>query len=412
MPLSLGLGVGAKRKRVRHRQWLTLCIGIVSFLTILRRQAWTFSLHPTTTLELGHRGATNVFGLQQRATAMLASVPKALSRGCRMAAATATSTQLERTDERLTLLPDPALAAKVCATATMPYVLRCIVDLVRGVSISSPTAWQLAFAGMWALNTVAIAVPGRFDGRSKTTLDDGSAVLRFFTPAGWAFAIWGPIFLGEFLAMSYLTACSVPALQGPLGDTPMFGKWGILPTMELGSLVAPGWCAAIMAQVAWCATFRPQIGVANLWIPTSCLGATAVLLGRVHRDLCKLAMTGRLSILANAIVRIPIALHFGWITCATLVNMNKWLSLNGSSRRIKVAAAYSSVALATVIAAYVSNTTCDPIIAFVVCWSLSAVFVESERDGTPGHLRVATQIGAGASFVMMCACVVARCLSV
>ncbi len=37
-------------------------------------------------------------------------------------------------------------------------------------------------------------------GRLDTVLGRPKAMdRRFFTPAGWAFAIWGPIFLGELL---------------------------------------------------------------------------------------------------------------------------------------------------------------------------------------------------------------------
>lgn len=295
--------------------------------------------------------------------------------------------------------------AKVLAAAVIPYVLRCTFDAVRGGGIAFPAVWQSAFASMWALNTIAIAVPGRFDGQVKTTLEGGSPVVRFFTPAGWAFAIWGPIFIGEFLAMVYLTAFAV---SPPMGAGQVSGLQSMLATSKLGSSVAPLWCSAIAAQVAWCATFRPQIGVANLWISTLCLAATAVLLGVAHRGLCGLAVSGALGFVSNVLVRVPITLHFAWITCATLVNMNKWLSLNGSSRRLKLVAAYLSVLVAVIATAYVSSTTGDPIFAFVAFWSLSAVFVEGGRDGTPGHLRSATRLGAAGSLLMMLGCIVSR----
>lgn len=57
--------------------------------------------------------------------------------------------------------------------------------------------------GSWAVNTAAIFGGGRLDSSPKggeTTEGSKSAelpVVRFFMPAGWAFAIWGPIILGE-----------------------------------------------------------------------------------------------------------------------------------------------------------------------------------------------------------------------
>lgn len=57
--------------------------------------------------------------------------------------------------------------------------------------------------GSWAVNTWAIFCGGRLDGGAKgvqAAKDSKSAalpVVRYFMPAGWAFAIWGPIILGE-----------------------------------------------------------------------------------------------------------------------------------------------------------------------------------------------------------------------
>ena len=40
---------------------------------------------------------------------------------------------------------------------------------------------------------------------------------------------------------------------------------------------------------------------------------------------------------SSLLVRLPITLHFGWISCATLVNFNNWMSNNGSGLRVKLA---------------------------------------------------------------------------
>jgi len=289
-----------------------------------------------------------------------------------------------------------SFVAKVVAAALLPYSVRCAFDVARGLELARPMAWQVGFAAMWALGTIANAIPGRFDGRSAASLDTDEPVVRFITPAGWAFAVWAPIFLGEFLAMIYLTAFAVP----------QSGLKSLWATTRLGSAVAPGWCTAIAAQIGWCATFRPQLGKAGLWISTVFLGLTSILLGGVHHELCALALDGELSILSNAIVRIPITLHFGWITCATLVNFNNWMANNGSTISAKLAAAYSTVGAAVAAATYVSVARRDPIYAFVVTWSLCAIYKFSERDGSPKQLRIATLCGAAASLALVLACVI------
>jgi len=408
MAPSCGRNCTAAKKRTLRRLRHRWALVASSFLVAaIGRMSTAFNLHAVASQRpaRGH-GNSDVLGGPRRRAGKSSPYLSSWPTTSHMAAAAAEAPASDVEAEGASLAPRPEFVAKVSALAFGPYALRCIVDALRGTGISLPAPWQAAFACMWMVGTIANAVPGRFDGGTKIMSEDGRPVVRFFTPAGWAFAIWGPIFLGEFLAMVYLTALAEPCASVSTG------MHSVLATTQLGSLVAPGWCAAIAAQVGWCATFRPGIGVSNLWISTACLGMTAALLGAVHRGLCRLAASGGLGLVSNCLVRVPITLHFGWITCATLVNMNKWLSLNGSSRGLKVAAAYLSVALAVGLAAYVSSTTRDPIFAFVVFWSLSAVSVEGGRDGTPGHLRSATGIGAGASCLMMLACVAARCLLV
>ncbi|CAN0467859.1 unnamed protein product, partial [Hapterophycus canaliculatus] len=59
--------------------------------------------------------------------------------------------------------------------------------------------WQVLTASAWAINMRANSVKGRLDGTRQDT-SSGQKPVRFFSPAGWAFAIWAPIFLGESFA--------------------------------------------------------------------------------------------------------------------------------------------------------------------------------------------------------------------
>ena len=209
-----------------------------------------------------------------------------------------------------------------------------------------------------------------------------AATANLFTPSGWAFAIWGPIFAGEWLMMLYLT--NVPAAAA------------------LGAAAAPGWCAATAAQVAWCAAFRPSVcGPSTLWVPAALLAATGVGLGVSHRAIRAVGHSG----VANALVRWPVALHFGWITAASLVrppplinlhttihltplinlhttgslpatldaqgcnpctqaatlciqvNLNNWLARSAAPLRVRELTSLGSVATAVAAAAYVTFST-------------------------------------------------------
>ena len=77
----------------------------------------------------------------------------------------------------------------------------------------NPQHEQVLTAAMWAANMAATRSKGRLDGSNRRDSSGGGGgsgskkkapappPVRFFSPAGWAFAIWGPIFLGEQLSV-------------------------------------------------------------------------------------------------------------------------------------------------------------------------------------------------------------------
>jgi hypothetical protein len=251
-----------------------------------------------------------------------------------------------------------------------------------------PSAWQVALAGCWVANNVAVMVPGRYDGQRAMAAERPTAeTANLFTPAGWAFAIWGPIFAGEWLMMLYLTN---------LGGG-----------SELGAAMAPGWCAGIAAQVAWCIAFRPSVcGPAMLWVPAALLGATALGLGVSHRAIRSVGHEGW----ANVLVRWPVTLHFGWITAAALVNLNNWLSRAAASLRVRELSAHASVAAGVAAAAFVTRRTGDGVFALVVAWALGAVVADGARsarglvsEAVLRRVQRSARIGCGLSALMVCA---------
>lgn len=250
-----------------------------------------------------------------------------------------------------------------------------------------PARWQYVLAAAWATNQLAVAIPGRYDGRSAMAAEKPTAATaNLFTPSGWAFIIWAPIFLGEWLMMLYLT--NVPGAAA------------------LGRAAAPGWCAAVAAQTAWCATFRESVcGPSTLWLPAALLATTGAFLGVAHRAI---RATGY-GPLGNALVRWPLTLHFGWICAAALVNLNNWLARRASSLRVREGAAYASVAAAVGAAAYVTATTRDPIFAAVIAWALAAVAADGASaarglvaEATLGRIGKATKAGCALAVLLVC----------
>ena len=75
------------------------------------------------------------------------------------------------------------------------------------------------------------------------------------------------------------------------------------------------------------------------------------------------------------------ALHFGWISAASLVNLNNWLARAAAPLRTRELVSLGSVGTAVVAAAYVTYSTRDPIFAAVIAWALAAVAADGSRAG-------------------------------
>ncbi|EKX54581.1 hypothetical protein GUITHDRAFT_100057 [Guillardia theta CCMP2712] len=215
-------------------------------------------------------------------------------------------------------------------------------------------SWQLMISGGYALFFCANLIPGRLDtvlGRPKRT------DLRFFTPAGFAFAIWAPIFLGEMLMM--FSVLMPDSLRSP-------GS-GWLEAM------APSYAAASVAQALWCLAFRPW-ALKYQWIPASLLTIAALALFESHRHVASsYSMSGAASLWSLFACRIPVALHFGWITAAAALSWNGQLASMGSSIPIRITSATLSCYAAAAFLGVTSIVRGDGWPAATAAWALYAV---------------------------------------
>ena len=283
-----------------------------------------------------------------------------------------------------------AVVAAYVAAGLSAMTVRAGVAVAKGRSVPVPSKWQAALAAAWVANNVAVLVPGRYDSvpPDKTT----AAKANLLTPAGWAFGIWGPIFGGEALMMALLTSAHAED-----------------QSFDFGKAIGPSWCVGALCQVAWCATFRPEVcGPEALWVPTACLAGGAWAMGRAHRALSTCYnpfMAGQVAGLRDDfLIRWPLALHFGWLCCATLVNFNKWLAESAKPLALKEAAALASVAAAVAVAAFVFRTTKDPLVGAVVAWGLAAVAMDAGKQAARGLVpdgpvdRVAVAAGLASAY--------------
>lgn len=280
--------------------------------------------------------------------------------------------------------------------------------------------WQILSVGAFAVNVASVGIPGRVDGEmaeeakramaarkaaktdGKTDAQEPAGIPRahwsrgLVSPAGWAFAIWGPIFVGEsaFTAMvgNPTLTSSNPAAAAAFGA------------------VAPYWAAACGLQALWCAAFRPWARrPRHFWLPGALLAAEAAALGGAHRALVLVSgLEGHaLSFREYFCGHLPLAMHFGWITAAAVVSANSFAAVAAWPKRTRVSLAFKSIRLAAAFASCVSVTSGDPVPSFVVAWALAAVVSDGGKSETAdvGDEALRSLAGAAATAAKLLAAV-------
>ena len=119
--------------------------------------------------------------------------------------------------------------------------------------------WTAAMSLAFAANAVAVSVPQRIDSRvdvganGKPTYTTARKFKPVLQPAPWAFAIWGAIYLSEFVFLLLLL----------LGSSPISPE------------IAVPWIVAHLSQALWCFAFVPSLERNHLYLSAMLLGAVA-----------------------------------------------------------------------------------------------------------------------------------------
>eukprot|EP00434_Breviolum_minutum_P010256 symbB.v1.2.009050.t1/scaffold569.1/size186053/19 len=175
------------------------------------------------------------------------------------------------------------------------------------------------------------------------------------TPAGYAFAIWGPIFIWEGI---FAVAQMFPSLS----------------TSKVVETVTPWWNCACLFQIGWTLFFAQD----------RIQGALVCMLGILVSLLTLILRTDYLpeiSIKEYFLLRAPFSLHCGWIIAASAVNINVMADYNMSSQETMLMFAMVCLAgIAVIVALFtVAAPRADPLIGLVAAWALLGIFVELEN---------------------------------
>jgi hypothetical protein len=275
-------------------------------------------------------------------------------------------------------LNSPALVATAGATI--------LLGLPALEAAAASSVFSLAFlkgANILAfiVNAAAVSVPGRIDGIKDEEMrqgvlnpsdpEDDTAESQlvdapFFSaagtrtlvmPSGWAFAIWAPIYLGEAVfCTAQLFASESSALAG------------ILPQ------VTASFVAANLIQSLWCASFRPSYSQGwKKYVSVGMLAGTAYSLSHVHA----VGISPEAASLGWYFL--PLTMHFGWTTAATLVNLNGSIAEEETSDSTVIAVGHASAILATTLGVGITLAQSSPVYGLTVAWALNACAFEAAK---------------------------------
>lgn len=280
-------------------------------------------------------------------------------------------------------------------------VLRAMRDVVRRKRLAEPlppTAHLFGFtftsfagpaAVAFLLQTLIVFASnaGLLGGKSNKDISDKYKTL--VTPAGWAFSIWGLIYLLEMAAICFVAY--TPASH------------------VFADFTAP-WLVANALQATWALAFAHEK-----------LGVAAVLLTGIAAAMCecvRVLTCGDAEMSDRLFVLLPVALHAGWVCAAALVSWNVAAVGMGASIPAQVSLAFISLhaglllalaSLALPLCAKPTSMVPEPF-ALAIAWALFAIGREVDTQGdlkVEWQLRRALAHTAKASAGLICGAVMA-----
>ncbi|WP_300009028.1 hypothetical protein [Pseudonocardia sp.] len=237
-------------------------------------------------------------------------------------------------------------------------------DLVRGTAVAVLAVVQIVVSALGGGGAIGEPV--------------GVVANDYATPllaAGWAFAIWGPIYVG-FLA--YAVYQLLPTQRGR--EVHRRTGWWLVASAVLN----PAWILAFSLRL---------IPLAELLI-IALLVCLATVFGRLSRE----PATG---VLERVVFRGSIALYAGWVSLATVLGTaatGVWAGLPGTGALPAVAAVVVLLAAAGILMWVVLSGTAVVGYAAAAVWALAGIVL---NDATPivagtGMVAIVAVVGAAA----------------
>jgi len=194
--------------------------------------------------------------------------------------------------------------------------------------------------------TYGVGVSGYF----PTNAELSAKYQTLVTPAGYAFAIWGIIFIAQFI---WVILQALPAFRSSDVVVKGVGYWYV---------------AVCVAQCAWSVVFAQE------WIEASLAAMLSILIGLVvilpKIDAIPLDATWK-----YWGFKFPFQIHCGWIWAASVVNTNVVLVAQEVAASSQVISAWASLGLLALVSAYYLFRNIY-VVPLVLAWASYAVRVE------------------------------------
>jgi hypothetical protein len=209
----------------------------------------------------------------------------------------------------------------------------------------------LTIVGAVLVNVYSTIRP--FAGQSQAVVSAKYPTL--LTPAGYAFSIWGVIFLG---------------LIG-------YAVWQLLPAarqLSLPDALAKPLILACLGIAAWVVVFAHELILPSAGVMLLILGSLIVAYGRTRRRIFAGA--------APALAGVPFSLFLGWISVAAVINFTialrqlGWQPAEGAAVTLSLGLIVVIVGLGLLI----SRVFRDMVFPLVVAWALVWVWVARLRE--------------------------------
>lgn len=176
-----------------------------------------------------------------------------------------------------------------------------------------------------------------------------------FTPAGYAFAIWGVIYLAFIIYSIY-------QLLPSQSDVQFFDR-----------LTIPFTLANLLGSI-WIIIYTREFIALSLLIIIGmlCIGA----------GMFVTAKKGVASENLSGVLTVPFSLFFGWITVANIANLSIWLKASGLNGNLSSETTLTQIVIAVLLGVIIGYLFKDVIYPLVIAWASIAIWVARKADNS------------------------------